>query len=340
MVTLYGPPATPAWDGLRARRVDAPDAQRLDTVLPEKRALLFVHDRLPEDVAGRLGARHTLVGFTHAPLQGAEAAWLRHCALVVAPSRYCVEALRRSGVQRVYPAPVYPAGRRSGDSAAPIVKVPPYRWDRSKPREKVLAGLAPLKNVFSRLEEYRKRPGLTLGVVSALTPARRYAELFPHLAPILARHGVNLEIFGAGSYGHVRELKAALAPLGERARFWGHQKDVAAAYAGIDYLLASLPEGEALGVRVLEAQACGTPVLAAHAAPFTETVIRGHTGLLYPDPRGDGGAGFDALVGKLKGAPRPDPRRAVLHLSQFSQHALFERTRRLLQYISDIRIAA
>lgn len=335
-VTLYGHPDNPLWDSLPAKRVDAPQAAALESRLPATRSLLFVQTPLPEEAARRLAARHILVGF---PGEGAKE-WLRHCALVVGASRHGVQRLRQTGTARVYPAPLYGVGEaQRGDATAKIVKTPPYHWDRGKPRDVVLAGLAPLAALFGRLETYEKRAGLTLGIVSALAPAEQYPALLSLLAPLLARHEVNLEIFGAGDFGEVRAIREALAPLGERARFWGYQKELAAVYPRIDYLLAGLPEGHALGLDVLEAQACGTPVVAPRLDPFGEIVIHGHTGYLYADPRGDRGTDFGRLIATLKSAPRPDPRRAVLHLSQFSQHALFERTRRLLDHLVRTRIA-
>jgi glycosyltransferase involved in cell wall biosynthesis len=334
-VTLYVHPQNRFWDDLPVRRVLVEDAESLEPALPADRSLLFVHTRVPEDMAKRLAARHALVGFSHNPMFEREPGWLRHCPHVVTVSRYCMELLAKAGVENVYPAPVYGvAEARRGDSRVALLRSSPYWWDERKARDVLLGKLEPLANVFSRQAFYEKRRGLTLGVVSMIAPIKQFPLLFRHLAPILARHEVNLEVFGAGGYAQVRDTKAALAPLGERARWWGHQKDVAAAYAGIDYLLTGLPEKEALGINVLEAQACGTPVLAPKAPPFTETVLDGHTGFLYADPRTDGGADFGRLLERLKKGPRPDPRRAVIHLSQFSQHALFERTRRLLDYLT------
>jgi glycosyltransferase involved in cell wall biosynthesis len=226
-----------------------------------------VHTKIPEDMAGRLARRHVLTGFAHMPLFQREPDWLRQCSLVVTVSRYCLDLLRRAGVERVYPAPLYGvAEARRGNPKAPVIRSSPYQWDEHKARDVFLGRLEPLTNIFSRQAFYEKRPGLTLGVVSMLAPIKQFPLLFTHLAPLLAREGVNLEIFGAGGYAQVRDIKAALAPLGERARFWGHQRDVAAVYPQIDYLLTGLPEKEALGLNALEAQACGTPVTATPAS--------------------------------------------------------------------------
>ena len=122
-------------------------------------------------------------------------------------------------------------------------------------------------------------------------------------------------------------------------RFWGYQTNVGAIYPQLDYLMTGLPEKEALGLNALEAQTCGTPVLAPDAPPFTETVLEGASGFLYRDPRQDGGRHFkqvlDAIIG---GRARPDPRVAAReHLAQFSYPALVERARKMIGALSDLK---
>ena len=107
-------------------------------------------------------------------------------------------------------------------------------------------------------------------------------------------------------------------------------------YPQLDYLMTGLPEKEALGLNALEAQACGTPVLAPHAAPFTETVLHEKSGFLYRDPREDGGADFGRLLDSLlAGRARPDPRQAAEHLAKFSYAALVERARRVIAHLEE-----
>jgi glycosyltransferase involved in cell wall biosynthesis len=171
--------------------------------------------------------------------------------------------------------------------------------------------------------------------VSRLTPIKQFPRQFEILATLLAQHpGVNLEVFGAGGYASVRDLRRALRPMGGRVRFWGHQENVAAAYAGLDYLITGLPEKEALGLNIIEAQQSGLPVLAVAAPPFTETVIEAETGYFYRDPREDGGADFTRLLESLlAGKARPDPRRAREHLARFSFDAFTERVGRMVKAV-------
>ena len=98
-------------------------------------------------------------------------------------------------------------------------------------------------------------------------------------------------------------------------------------------MLTGLPEKEALGLNIIEAQACGTPVLAPNAPPFTETVVDGDTGFFYCDPRNDGGLDFDRLLAKLKLLPQvPDPRLAVDHLAKFSFDAFVARLQPVVEW--------
>ena len=183
---------------------------------------------------------------------------------------------------------------------------------------------------------FDKRPGLTLGIVSRLTPIKQFPLMFGMLAPVIARYPrVNLEIFGSGGYASVRDLRVALAPVLKQVRFWGHQANVAAVYPQLDFVLSGLPEKEALGLNLIEAQYCGTPVLAVHAPPFTETVIDGQSGFMFSDPREDGGESFAQLLQRLlAGAVRPDPRQAAAHLDRFSFAAFRGRVSRALDAVS------
>ena len=197
-----------------------------------------------------------------------------------------------------------------------------YAWDRRKFRDRVFSWCEPLRELRPRLP-FSRRPGLTLGIVSRLTPIKQFPLLFSLLTPVLKQFpGINLEIFGSGGYASVRDLRAALAPLGDRVRFWGMQADPATVYRQLDYVLSGLPEREALGLNLIEAQAAGTPVIAVDAPPFTETVVHGASGFLYADPREDRGAAFGELIAALDaGLARPDPRLAAAHLAQFSPAA-------------------
>jgi glycosyltransferase involved in cell wall biosynthesis len=258
--------------------------------------------------------------------------------LVFTVSRYCIGLLRQAGLAQVYPEPVYGIAdleRRDG----PVVRRTPYVFDQRKLRDVLLGHLENFLGSRGDGAPFMKAPGLTLGVVSLLSPIKQFPAQFALLAPLLAqRHEVYLEIFGSGGYAQVRDLRRALAPLGPRARFWGYQRNVGAIYPRLDYLMTGLPEREALGLNAIEAQACGTPVLAPDAPPFTETVVEGASGFRYRDPREDRGRHFAQILDAiLAGRPRPDPRVAASeHLEQYSHAALVGRAHGMIRALSDL----
>lgn len=331
-VTLHAHPANRLWDDLPGVVRVASEQALLDSLAPG--SLVLTQGPLSPPALERLAREHRWVAFAHMPIvEGRSAEHFRACRLVVTVSRYCIGLLRRAGIEHVHPEPIYGIADLARSASGPILRRSPYLWDRRKFRDRLLGRLEPGLERFRARDEFARESDLTLGIVSLLSPIKQFPRLFSILAPHLARKAkLRLEIFGNGGYAQVRDLKRALAPLGDRARFWGYQENVAAIYPRLDWLMTGLPEKEALGLNALEAQGCGTPVLAPDSPPFTETVLHERTGLLYRDPRADGGADFARLIDSIAaGRPRPDPRAAAEHLAKFSYPALVARARRLLE---------
>jgi glycosyltransferase involved in cell wall biosynthesis len=300
-------------------------AEEIAPRLPRERAWLLGHGPLP--AAARSDARHLRTAIAHLPPQDRHPREYAGHELFLAVSGWVLEGLRSYQIP-AWEEPLYGVAEVRGETAGTLHARSVYDFDKRKLRDRLLDMIMPPPAA----RPYEKRPGLTLGIVSRLSTIKQFPRQFALLAPILSRHKkTSLEIFGAGGYASVRDLKRALGPLGARARFWGHQDNVAAAYAGLDYLMTGLPEKEALGLNVIEAQSCGLPVLAVAAPPFTETVLEGLTGFLYRDPRQDAGADFARLLDALlAGKPRPDPRRASEHLERFSFAQFSARVERLV----------
>jgi glycosyltransferase involved in cell wall biosynthesis len=342
-LSLYVHPAVRLWDELAGARIEiikTHSERELLERLPRERALVLTQSPISVQSIERMAARHGVTGFAHMPMFQRSAESLQGYQLVFTVSRYCIELLHLAGLRQVYPEPVYGSADLARGSEA-LIRRSPYIVDPRKFRDVLIGGFTSLKDFSGRKKiPYQKRPGLTLGLVSLIAPIKQFAELFSILAPILARRPtVNLDVFGAGGYATVRDLRRALAPLGERARFWGYQSNVGAIYPQLDYLMTGLPEKEALGLNALEAQSCGTPVLAPDAPPFTETIVDGAGGFLYRDPRKDGGRHFEEILDAiLAGRPRPDPRIAAKeHLARFSHAALVERAHGMIKALSDLK---
>lgn len=338
--TLYVHPDNQGWHqhlppGVQVCPVDA-QTLRQTLAAPEVRWVLS-HSPLAVEALAALRAPGRLLScIAHMPLYGRNPARLAAHDYVIGVSGHVIESLRAAGITQFHAEPLLGIADLRDDPAArqvlPILRRSCYDWDLRKGRDRFLSWVYPFYERCRTSETYRKREGLTLGIVSRLTPIKQFPLLFGLLAPILARHpSVNLEIFGAGGYASVRDLRRVLQPLGARVRFWGHQHNVRQVYAGLDYLLTGLPEKEALGLNVIEAQACGTPVLAVDAQPFTETVAGEVSGLFYTDPRQDGGKGFECLIERLLETPfLIDPARLAIHLEKFSESSFQARIARLL----------
>jgi glycosyltransferase involved in cell wall biosynthesis len=313
-------------------RIAVADPAELPQHLPEGALWLLSHGPLPLTLRDATPQR-LRTAIAHMPVQGRDPSAFADHDRIYAVSGWVRDGLKEAGLP-AWDEPLYgvadTGSRGAASSEAGIHRTSRYDWDRRKGRDRLLGTFEPLVEKLRPHPAFAPRAGLTLGIVSRLTPIKQFPLLFAHLAPVLARHPqVNLEIFGSGGYASVRDLDRALAVLPPgQVRFWGQQRDVTMIYRQLDYLLSGLPEKEALGLNIIEAQACGTPVIAVDAPPFTETVQDGVTGFLYPDPRTDAGAGFARLLDELlSGRSRPQPGLALAHLQRFSFDAFVERLR-------------
>jgi len=281
---------------------------------------------------------HWLTGFCHMPLAGRTAGVLVRYHQVYAVSRYVASTIADAGVGCCYGEALYGIAELDrGQSAAPaaVLARSPYSWDRRKWRDRALSVIEPIAKRATRPARFARKPdSIVLGILSNIGPIKQFEVLFRLIAPHIARAPrVTLEVFGSGGYRSITDLKRALAPLGDRVRFWGPQARPGDVYPQLDFLMSGLPEKEALGLNILEAQSCGVRVLAVDAPPFTETVLDGVSGFLYPDPRTDGGTGFARVLDKALGAPAPDRGAMDAHMARFSRVAYEGRIARLVDNV-------
>jgi glycosyltransferase involved in cell wall biosynthesis len=337
------------WEGLpmpAGIRLSVADASEVPAQIPDG-AVVIIHAPLAREVLAALLPRTRVVALAHQALY--DDRWPVYYEMAhdrVPVSHHVAATLAARGFAPVWPEPLHAAidlaRGADADASQPLASGPLCDWDSHKPRDRIvraaLPWLSPLLGIVRPPARFERRPGLTLGVVSRLAPLKQFPRLFECLRePLRAHSQVSIEVFGSAvDYRALREFRRAVAPLGHQVRLWGHQADVARVYGSIDYLLTGLPEREALGLNVLEAQACGTPVLAPRSAPFTETVIDGSGGFLYTDPREDGGRDFATVLGRIvAGAQRPDPRAATGHLAHFGFEAFADRVDRLAVGLAD-----
>lgn len=148
--------------------------------------------------------------------------------------------------------------------------------------------------------------------VGRLVPYKRF-DLLITLANELQ---LPLKIAGSGQDG--QRLKAMAGPTVEMLGFVPDDA-LPALYAGADALL--FPQYEDAGIVPLEAQACGTPVIAYAKGGALDTVAPGTTGVLFPTQAT--AALHDAL--RSFWSHRWDPATIRSHARQYSQERFRER---------------
>ena len=341
--TLYIHPEASFWAQLglpvSTQLIHAKNSAAIISALPRKPLWLLSHGPQTQEILAARNPRWLLTAMAHMPLQGRNPRSFSGHDMVFPVSDWVREGLIAVGAS-AWKEPLYGVAtleNRCEEQRGHIVKNSRFDWDQRKFRDRLLGLLQPLVSPFTQETRFNKRPGLTLGIVSRLTPIKQFPLLFSHLVPVLARHpSVNLEIFGSGGYASVRDFDKALSPIAHRVRFWGHQRNVGAVYSQLDYLMTGLPEKEALGLNIIEAQACDLPVLAVNAPPFTETVLEGQSGFFYRDPREDQGADFSRLLYHILSQSTPlHPVQAKDHLARFSFDAFVGRLRPVIAWVGE-----
>lgn len=220
--------------------------------------------------------------------------------LVVPVSKYVLSSLLAGGddQEKIFQTPAYIPSEYIGSVPSVLVnKTPPnrqmseYEWNPSKLRDLV----------FSFLDQYGIRPWahgrrgpadsnalqtegyVRLAIVSRLARLKKFPELFQLLHDSLGTFAgqIQIHIFGAGPWRQVQAIKREIPEsIRSDVYFWGWQANPWQHAEWVDAILLGMPEGEALGLNVLEATLKGIPVVGINGGPFPEVVESGKNGWL------------------------------------------------------------
>jgi glycosyltransferase involved in cell wall biosynthesis len=129
------------------------------------------------------------------------------------------------------------------------------------------------------------------GMVGAITPLKGH-DIFLDAAEIVLRALPNSTFAIVGNNPYVTEAgflyeqqlrhRVRNSSLRDRVKFVGFRNDVPAILAQLDVLVQPNRGPEGLGRSVLEAMACGVPVIAVNKWGPAELIQDGQTGLLFP----------------------------------------------------------
>ncbi len=254
----------------------------------ERVDLLHLHSRRGADVlgglAGRLGRRPVLLTRRVDNPEPARVAPLKYALFdhVVAISRGIVGVLESAGVA---PEQI---------SCVPsAVDTDLYRPQRDRAWLADAVGIAPRQPV--------------IGMVAQLIPRKGHRHLLAALPAVFARHpDAQVVLLGRGPLHDALQADIDARGWQGRVRLLGFRDDLPRLLPCLD-LLVHPAEREGLGVSLLQAAACGVPIVASAAGGMPEAVR--DNGLLVPP------ADVPALAGAMTGLLGDPVRRAQMGLA-------------------------
>lgn len=121
---------------------------------------------------------------------------------------------------------------------------------------------------------------VSIGVIAQLIERKGHQVLFEAAPPILKRHpNVKFLVFGKGRLAEPLARQCAHLGIEEAVRFYGFREDMERIIPCLDLIVhPALLEG--LGVALLEAAACGVPIVATRVGGIPEIVQEGINGIL------------------------------------------------------------
>lgn len=135
----------------------------------------------------------------------------------------------------------------------------------------------------SWFQEEFSLPGdeVTLGVVAQLIPRKGHRYLLEILPGLLVKYpNLQVLIFGQGPLQSELALQVKQPEFCGRVQMAGFRSDLRRVMPNL-YAVIHPAEKEGLGVALLQASACGVPVIAAEAGGIPEIIIHGENGLTF-----------------------------------------------------------
>ncbi len=121
---------------------------------------------------------------------------------------------------------------------------------------------------------------LAIGMAAQMIERKGHKDLFTALPPVLERHPrIRVLLFGQGPLRESLEREVRRRGLESAVSFEGFRRDLPAVLPCLD-LLVHPARMEGLGVALLQAAACGLPIVAGRAGGIPEIVRDGQNGYL------------------------------------------------------------
>lgn len=179
---------------------------------------------------------------------------------------------------------------------------------------------------------------LLVGAAGMLKPVKAHDVLFAAAVDVWERiPDSRFVVWGEGECRQNLERWIAMEGLQDRFKLPGPARDVATAMAACD-LFVQPSRWESFGLAVVEAMACGVPVIASNTGGMAETVVPGETGILVP--LGSATELADAISDLLKNEPTRQAmrQRARTHVeANFSVKSMTDEHLELYQSMMDAR---
>lgn len=122
---------------------------------------------------------------------------------------------------------------------------------------------------------------ITLGVIAQLIPRKGHRYLLDVLPALLEEHtNLHVLIFGKGPLEQDLRSQIKSPEFCGRVRLVGFREDIRQILPNL-YAVVHPAEREGLGVALLQASACGVPVIAARAGGIPEIVLDGRNGITF-----------------------------------------------------------